>query len=314
MGLDRQGVLVLEKGPEIIQAIRQFYPDKKMTLANYKNLPVETFGVLESFPDLTKSETLDYFADIISKYQINYHLNSEVSKVTPERDYFRIQVNQAELRAKVCAIGIGILGRPNKPDFKLPVKLRKQILFDLTSQPVKNEKVLVVGGGDTSSEYCQILFQENCELTLCYRSEDFHRMMPVNREAVLKMEASKQLKILRSCEIQEIVDDGGRPKVLFKKPEQFPAESFDKIIFAIGGSTPVNFLKTMGLEFDEQNWVKVGPDGETNIPNLFLIGDLAVSKTGGSIITAYNSSYRSAKRILQSLLRDREQQQTQESR
>lgn len=308
MGMDPAEVVILEKGEHPIQAIRTFYPDKKMTLANYKNLPVETHGVLSAFPDLTKQETLEYFDELISKYSLNYLVKSEVSKVQPSANGIRVTVNQIDILGEQVAIGIGILGRPNKPSYKLPVKLRKEILFDLTSVPVKNEKVLVVGGGDTSSEYCQILVEENCDVTLAYRSQEFSRMMPSNKDAIEKLEGSKRVRICRSCEITEIVESDGKPKVIFADPEKFPEEVFDKVIYAIGGSTPVNFLKTIGLEFDEQNWVKIGPDGETNVPGVFVVGDLAVGKTGGSIITAYNSSYRTARRILQGELQEKAKQ------
>jgi thioredoxin reductase (NADPH) len=299
LGMDPKEIVVLEKGEHSIQAIRTFYPDKKMTLANYKNLPVETFGVLQSFPDLTKQETIEYFDALIQKYQLRYLLRSEVSKVLPSPEGLKVLVNQTEILADHVAIGIGILGRPNKPSYKIPVKLRKEVLFDLTSVPIKNEKVLVVGGGDSSSEYCQILVDENCEVTLAYRSIEFTKMMDSNREEALRLESEKRLRILRSCEISEIQEHEGKPKVLFQDDKKFPTEVFDKVVFAIGGTTPVNFLKSIGLEFDADNWVKIGPDGETTVPGVYVIGDLAVSKTGGSIITAYNSSYRTARRILQ---------------
>lgn len=299
MGYDPKDILILEKGEVIIKAIQQFYPDKKMTLANYKNLPTETHGHLPCFPDLTKAQTIVYFQELIEKYQLQYQLHSEVSKVVPDKDgRLHCLVNQKEITADVVVIGIGILGRPNKPEYKLPVKLRDQILFDLTTIPVTEGKILVVGGGDTSSEYCQILCQENCDVTLAYRGKDFHRMMDPNREAVDRLEQSKKLRVLRECEISAVEDVENKPRVIFKNRDP---ELFDRVIYAIGGTTPVNFLKTIGIEFDEKNWPKLGPNGETNVPGVFLVGDLVAGKTGGSIITAYNSSFRSAKKICEYL-------------
>lgn len=300
MGIPKEDILVLEKGEVIIKAVQQFYPDKKMTLANYKNLPTETSGHIPKFPDLTKAETIVYFQELIDRYQIQYRLNSEVFKVVPRSDgLVSVWVNQHELTADCVAIGIGILGRPNKPEYKLPIKLRDQILFDLTTVPVKSGKVLVVGGGDTSSEYCQILVQEGCEVSLCYRGSNFHRMMDVNREAVDKLSQEKKLRVLMSTDIASIEDAGGKPKVIFKG--DLPAEEFDRVIFSIGGTTPVNFLKTAGIEFDEKSWPKMGAEGQTNVPGVYLTGDLAVSKTGGSIITAYNSCFRTAKKMCEHL-------------
>lgn len=296
MGISKDDILVLEKGEAIIKAVQQFYPDKKMTLANYKNLPTEISGHIPKFPDLTKAETIVYFQEILDRYQIQYRLNSEVFKVIPRADgLVSVWVNQQELTADFVAIGIGILGRPKKPDYKLPLKLRDQILFDLTAVPVTSGKILVVGGGDTSSEYCQILVEENCQVSLCYRGLDFHRMMDVNREAVEKLSQAKRLRVLTRTDIENIEDSNGKPKVFFKG--ELSPEEFDRVVFSIGGTTPVNFLKTAGIEFDDKAWPKLGPEGQTNVSGVYLTGDLAVSKTGGSIITAYNSCYRTAKKI-----------------
>lgn len=303
MGLSAKDILIFEKGEAPIKAIRQFYPDKKMTLANYKNLPTETHGHLPCFPDLTKAETLTYFDDLISKYQLDYRLNSEVSKVTLEADQsLRVFVNQDQYQAQIVAIGIGILGRPNKPKYKLPLKLRDHLLFDLTSQPVKDKKVLVIGGGDTSSEYCQILCEENPEVALAVRSNHLDRMMEVNQEAARRLEKEGRLRLMMGTELLEVQvevqEEAEKPKVIFKDKEP---EIFDKVIYAIGGSTPVNFLKTIGVEFDAANWPKADEAGATNIKNLYLLGDLVAGKTGGSIITAYNASFRAAQKIVESL-------------
>jgi len=291
MGGKACDALVLEKGAVPIEAIRRFYPEKKMTIANYKGLATETKGHIPTFPDLTKAQTIVYFDDLIQKYGLSLRLKSEVFKILKDDQVFRVLVGQEEVTADFVFIGIGILGRPNKPAYKLPNTLRDQILYDLTSQKVEKLKVLVVGGGDTSSEYCQVLVEVGNEVTLAYRGDKFERMMDQNRLAAERLQASGRLRILRSCEIKEVADDTGKPKVVFADEAKFPAETFDKIVYSIGGTTPINFLKTCGIEC-EATWPKVGPSGETNIPGLYLIGDLAVGRQGGSIITAYNSAFR----------------------
>lgn len=299
MGLPREEILILEKGEAPIKAIRQFYPEKKMTLANYKNLPTETHGHLEAFPDLTKQETLVYFDELIHRYKLQYRLNAEVSKIELDSEgLLRILVNQETVCAQNVGIGIGILGRPNKPKYKLPLKLRKKLLFDLTSEPVSSGKILIVGGGDTSSEYAQILCDEDCDVTLSCRSEKITRMMESNLSAVEALVEKEKLKLYMSCEIERIDEEEGEIKVIFKDREP---EVFDRVIFAIGGTTPVNFLKSIGIEFNEDGWPKFSEYGETNIPGVFLVGDLVAGRTGGSIITAYNASFRAAQRILNRL-------------
>lgn len=321
LGLSRDQILVLEKGEVPIDAIRRFYPDKKMTLANYKGLPTETHGHLSVFPDLTKAETLVYFDDLIKKYEIPIRYKSEVSKIERAPSHpeghasfqgrrFRVVAGHDEYFADFVVVGIGILGRPNKPDYKLPPTLKPHLLFDLTSQKVEKQKVLVVGGGDTSSEYCQVLVGEGNDVTLCYRGDSFKRMMQTNSDAVERLRTEGKLRVLLSTEVQEVVDEGGKPKVVYKSGAEGQAQSlgggsgvshvseiFDKIIYSIGGTTPINFMLTAGIEC-ENNWPKLGEAGRTNVDGLYLVGDLVAGKLGGSIITAYNSSFRTAQDIV----------------
>src|SRR4051812_38529959 len=83
-GVSPKEILVLEKGPHSIDAIRKFYPDKKMTIANYKGLPTETLGHIPVFPDLTKAETIVYFDELIKKYALEVRFNSECFRVSPK--------------------------------------------------------------------------------------------------------------------------------------------------------------------------------------------------------------------------------------
>ncbi len=92
---------------------------------------------------------------------------------------------------------------------------------------------------------------------------------------------------------QKVQDDAGRPRVVFKE-ESYPPQTFDSTVYALGGTTPVNFLRALGVLF-ENGMPKTDRAGETNVPGLFLIGDLTVGKTGESIITAFNSAARAIK-------------------
>lgn len=299
LGLPMERQLVLEKGEASIAAIRQFYPEKKMTIANYKGLATSTEGVLKTFPDLTKQQTIDYFDDLIQKYHVPMRYKAEAYKVSLSGSEFEVFVGRDIFRARSIAIGIGILGRPNKPTYKLPATLRTQILFDITSQKVQNERVAVIGGGDTSSEYAQILVEEGNKVTLICRAATPDRMMEQNRTIAFKLVEQGKLDLRFGCSVGEVRDDSGKPQLVFSGCDT-PPETFDRLVYAIGGTTPLNFLRMAGIQCDN-NWPQVGASGETNIPGLFLVGDLAVGKTGGSIITAYNSAHRSALKIFEYL-------------
>src|SRR6476646_9705304 len=297
-GIDPSKILILEKGPTHNSAIRQLYPEQKLTTANYKGFAARCEGLL-CVGDMTKPQTLQFFDKIISDYHVNIQFNAEVygmRRRDEEGARFQVESSQGVYESKVLACAIGIFGRPNKPkDYRLPPTLKERLLFDMTSQQIQNEAVLVVGGGDTAAEYVQYLRQQDNRVTLSYRKSDFTRLNQQNRDALLAMEQRGEVEILRSSNIKEIEDEAGRPHISFAEPEH-TARTLDRVIFALGGTTPTNFLHTLGIAFNGD-----GPlfdeAGGTNVEGLYLIGDLVVGKKGGSIITALNSSVRAMKSI-----------------
>jgi thioredoxin reductase (NADPH) len=299
-GIDPKQILILEKHSSAIATIKQYYPEKKMTTVNYKGYGTHSEGIL-TITDMTKPETIEYFNKVIEDYSIQVHYGEEVCTMYQEVDkgksIFSIKTLTDVYRSRVLAIAIGILGRPNRPkEYSLPVSLKNRLLFDITSKTIRDEDVLVVGGGDTAAEYVQELVSSGNRVTMSYRQVEFKRLSEINYKRLMDIEQSGRVKILLGSNISGIENDNGRPKVFFKE-EQYPAHTYDRVVYALGGTAPVNFLRMLKIEFDEDG-PKHDECGETNIENLFLVGDLVVSKTGGSIITAFNSSSRAMKRIL----------------
>ena len=298
-GINQSQILVLEKGATHNSAIRQLYPAQKLTTANYKGFDARCEGLL-CVEDMTKSETIEFFDKVIGDYQINIQFNAEVFAMRAVDQEggarFRVESSNGTYESKVLAVAIGIFGRPNKPkDYRLLPSLKERLLFDMTSYPIQNEDVLVVGGGDTAAEYVQYLKQQLNRVTLSYRQAQFSRLSKQNHDALFAMEERREVEILRGSNIKQVEDEAGRPSVVFNEPE-FPTRTFDRVIYALGGTTPTNFLRTLGIAFNDQGPI-FDEAGATNVTGLYLIGDLVVGKKGGSIITAFNSAVHAMKRI-----------------
>ncbi len=286
-GLAPEKILVLERGDAHSWSIRKFYPDAKLVTANYKGLPAVCTGVL-CLTDASKGETLTYLDRAIADHRLTVRYNEGVGAIRPREGHFLVETSKSTVRAKTCAIAIGILGRPQKPDWQVLPALKTKITFDVTSVPLRNADVLVVGGGDSASEYAQYLVQEGCRVVLSYRSESFHRMNDINRESLESLEVQGKALVLRKSIVAKVENENGRPRVHFAVPGPDP-ETFDHVVLALGGTTPENFLKTIGIDFDGA--APVLREGyETSIPGLFLVGDLTAGRTGGSIVSAFNSA------------------------
>lgn len=289
VGMPSEQVLVLEKGPMHSWAIRKFYPASKVVLANYKGIEAVCKGVL-CISDMSKDQTLTYIDRAIEQYQINVHYDEAVTAIRPlPGTGFAVETSQARYETRRCVIAIDILDKPNKPDYRIPGTLNKRIHYDLNSPELQNQDCLVVGGGDTASEYCQYLVERGNRVTLSYRRTEFSRLNTINHQSLMALEERGQVTILRGSNIKELQDGQATNKhvvVLFEEAA-FPSQGFDHVIYALGGTTPTNFLKSVGIAFDgDAPVVKEGY--ETSLPGLYLIGDLSAGRKGGSINLAFN--------------------------
>lgn len=294
-GLAQDAVLVLEKAPAHSWAIRTLYPESKRVTATYKGIDARCQGVL-CVADGSKAETLTVLDRAIAEHGIRVSYQEEVHAVEvlePAGSGFVVRTGRGAYRAQVVVVAIGIFGRPNRPDYPLPRSLGGRVLFDVTSVAIAGEQVLVVGGGDSASEYCQFLAGAGNRVTLSYRRREFSRMVGLNRESLAALEAAGRVTVWRESNVVAVEDEGGRPRVRFAERE--PA-TFDRVIYALGGTTPQGFLRAIGVTMEGDAPV-LGPGGATAVPGLFLSGDLTAGKRGGSIIAAFNASRQTMREI-----------------
>ena len=281
-----KNILMLEKDDNHNATIRKYYKDNKRVDKDWKGQKVELDGNLY-FLDGTKESTLDFFDEVIAKHDIELITNVEVSKIEKEGDLFNVHIAGRSFKTKYAVVTIGRMGKPNKPTYKIPSSIRKKIGYTLEGCG-KGEKILVVGGGDSAIEYAVDLAATN-DVSICYRRETFRRANPTNQKNIANAIAHNEVKPILGVNISGLEDDNGKVKVLF---DEISADTFDRVIYAIGGTTPSSFLANAGIK--EQNGVPVHDDNyETNIKGLFVAGDIT-QESGGSIALGLNHGYKIA--------------------
>lgn len=288
-----ENILVLEKFENHSWSIRKFYPEDKLVTANYKGTDVSCVGNM-CLLDSSKAETLDYLTDAIEENQINVLYQHPVSEIKKLRNgQYVVCANSECFVTKTIGIAIGVLGKPNRPDYPIPPKISKSVFFDVTSTTFKNNNVLVVGGGDSASEYCQFLVNQGNSVSLSYRRDSFSRMNDINLKYIEELERQQKVNVLLSSDILGLEEANGRVKVNFKDGSDL---SFDYVVYALGGTTPRNFLEGIGIAM-----TKEGPEVtdffESKHEGIFLLGDLTAGKGGGSINVAFNSSHQAIKEV-----------------
>ncbi|MDX1808227.1 MAG: NAD(P)-binding domain-containing protein [Sulfurospirillaceae bacterium] len=290
LGLEK--ILVIEKGDNHSQTIRKFYKDNKRVDKDYQGQEVDIKGNVQ-FLDGTKESTLDYFDQLIDNEEIDVVFNREVEKVEKQDGLFAVTTSKAGYLAKNVIVAIGRMGKPNKPSYKIPPSIKQKVNFNL-ERCTHGEKILVVGGGDSASEYAVYLAKENT-VTLNYRKTEFSRLNSINAKELADANGEERLRLRLGVNILSLENEGGSVKVTY---DDGYSVVYDRIIYAIGGTTPVDFLKKCDVELDENKQPILDQNFETNNKGLYIVGDLAVD-SGGSIAIALNHAFHAVTHMLQ---------------
>ena len=277
-------IVLLEKDENHNSTIRKYYKDNKRVDVEWKGQKVELDGNIY-FIDGTKETTLDFFDEILKQHAIELQTHVEVTGIEKENDYFNIYMAGKSIKAKDVVVTIGRMGKPNKPDYKIPPAIRKKVNYT-TDECSSGEKILVVGGGDSAVEYAVDL-SENNDVSICYRRETFRRANPTNQQNIANAIMHNEVRPILGVNVDGLeATEDGRINVLFNEIEP---EVYDRVIYAIGGTTPSAFLASSGIKEEDGKPVH-DENYETNVKGLFVAGDIT-QESGGSIALGLNHGY-----------------------
>jgi len=288
--LGMRGIVLLEKDENHNATIRKFYKDNKRVDVDWKGQKVELDGSIY-FVDGTKESTLDFFDQLLDNEAMELRTHCEVQKIRKHEDKFEIFVAGGSIYARYVVVTIGRMGKPNKPEYKIPPSVKNQVHFTLDACSF-GEKIMVIGGGDSAIEYAVDLCDKN-EVTICYRRGTFRRANPINQSDIERVVGNGSVRPLLNTEINEIEGEGGKVKVLFSDGT---FDIFDRLVYAIGGTTPSGFLQSSGIREEDGKPVH-DENYETNIKGLFVAGDIT-QESGGSIALGLNHGFAIANYII----------------
>jgi len=283
-GIDK--VILIDKADNHSSTIRKFYKDNKKVDRDWKGQTLSVDGNIP-FMDGTKESTLDFFDQLLDEEKIDTAFNTEVESVIKNKDgLFLITTSTQSYKAVAVVVTIGRMGKPNKPSYKIPASIKKFVNFNL-DKCSSGEKILVVGGGNSAAEYAYDLADEENDITLVYRKAEFNRLNPHNEDVLRAYNGQERLRLRLNTDIESVESASGKIKVNFNDGYH---TIYDRIIYAIGGTSPVDFLKKCDIELDENLKPVYDEHYRTSVHCLYVAGDIAFD-TGGSIAAALNHGF-----------------------
>ena len=159
-----------------------------------------------------------------------------------------------------------------------------------------NKKVIVAGGGNTAATEALYLKNIGVDVTIVHRRETLRAEMFLQQSLT-----NNNIPILWNTEVKEILGEKFVTGVVLKNTVD-KSEKTMKIdgVFVAIGYTPNNGLaKNLGLETDEEGYIKIDPGHRTNIKGIYAAGDI----TGGikQIVTAIGQAAVAAMSIFEDI-------------
>lgn len=223
------------------------FPRSKVVMTQPMHLPLH--GKIKLY-DTSKDELLGLWNEVIDKHDISIKENSKVEDIVPvEGGIFKVKCSNGEtyLGQRVL-LSIGRRGTPRK--LNIPGEDSAKVAYRLLDpEKIMDEKIVVVGGGDSAIEAALMLKDQN-EVSLSYRKENFSRIKRKNSEKIQDAMENNELKVLFNTNLSEIKED----KVLIEHGETgelFEREN-DRVYIFIGGELPTSFLKRAGVEITKR--------------------------------------------------------------
>jgi len=217
------------------------FPRAKIVMTSPMDLPLHGKVKLS---ETSKTQLLDLWNEVITKNSIKINEQEKVQSIDKREDFFIVQTNKNHYTSKTILLSIGRRGSPRK--LGVPGEEKEKVAYRLLEpELIHNQKVLVVGGGDSAIENAMLLADENNKVTLSYRGDSFSRIKPKNLERINQSSRNGKVKVILNSEVSEILDnsvilkiqDSTEPKVIEN----------DLVFIFAGGILPTKFLEEVGI-------------------------------------------------------------------
>jgi thioredoxin reductase (NADPH) len=219
------------------------YPRGKVVMTHPVELPI--VGKI-NFREITKEKLMAFWEKIAKETGLKVNCNERMESIKPDTEGFTVTTNKQQYKTTNVLLAIGRRGTPRKLGIS-GEELSKVVYRLIDPEQYINQKVLVVGGGDSAIEAATSIAEENgTHVTLAYRGDSFSRAKEANRKKLETAERSGKLNILLKSNPKAITKD----KVIIDRNGDNIEIDNDTVIISAGGTLPTGMLREMGIEVE----------------------------------------------------------------
>lgn len=264
-------------------------PDDEIILVN-KNIHISyiTSALPLFLEDKVKEEDIIlYNEEYLKSLGITLYLKSEVIAVNPNEKNIKIikgdsgSIEVLDYDKLIIASGCNAVKLPILENKGNNIFIFKNILNVKRLKKLIKEKApknaLVIGGGPTGISVSNALKNLNIDVSLCEKEDNILRQFGEDFQKDAKEILEKKgINVLTSSEVKNVKN--GYPINLEINKKKY---TFDFIVVCSGLIPNTTFMHDTTVNMTENGYIFVNEKLETNLSNIYAIGDVAVVKMNG---------------------------------
>jgi thioredoxin reductase (NADPH) len=198
------------------------------------------------FGEVQKEKLLEFWKSVVSKTGLKVAFQERMSDIEQKDGMFVVKTDRSKYTARTVLLTMGRRGTPRRLD--VPGEESAKVVYRLVDPAqYRNQKVLVVGGGNSALEAAVTISQEpGTTVTLSYRGESFNRVTRLNRKQLDEQQRARRLRVLMNSNV-EMIDDKSVTLEVEGKRQRI---GNDAVIVCAGGLLPTPLLKQIGIQFE----------------------------------------------------------------
>jgi len=237
--------LVLEQEADLGGTVLH-YPRRKLVLVQAIEMPI--LGRIKE-NEYEKEHLLGMLQGLVEKAPLSVRFSEKVEDIQREGGLFLVRSTSGVTLARFVLLALGRRGTPRK--LGVPGEELSKVMYRLIdAESYQNQRILVVGGGDSAVEAALGLArQRGNRVAVSYRREKFVRIKKKNEDRITRLLESRKIEGLFSSEVERIT-----PASVFVKTAQGVHELPNDYVFVFaGGEPPFELLKKAGVRFGDKN-------------------------------------------------------------
>lgn len=280
--------VVLEKGT-VVNTILHF-PTNMVFFTTPELLEIGGLPFVTPYEKPTRIEALRYYRRVVETYDLPVEMGETVLGVErqgdPERPALSVRTRskahgERTLHARAVIIATGAYDLPNRLGVE-GEDLPHVSHYYTEAHPWFRKRVVIVGGANSAADAALELYRAGARVTIVHRDAEFSKSLKYwvrpdleNRVKEGSIAARMNTIVRRITEDAVIVESGG-------VVDSLPA---DGVFLLTGYHSDTTLLARAGVTFDPEELApSFDPETfETNVPGIFVIGNVTTGKQTGKI-------------------------------